>query len=57
MDRLTQKERAQLENVFSAIYTKKEGKFARFYRDFYSLTLQQIGAVKLKFKKKSAGKA
>lgn len=31
MDRLTQKERAQLEEVFAAIYANRESKFKNIY--------------------------
>ncbi|MBE2984773.1 hypothetical protein CCAL9344_05465 [Campylobacter sp. RM9344] len=50
MNGLTQKERMELESVFSAICTKKEGKFIRFYREFYSLTFNKITQIKLKVK-------
>lgn len=35
MDRLTQKERAQLEDVFAAIYANKQSKFRNFYNAFF----------------------
>ncbi|QCD52867.1 MULTISPECIES: hypothetical protein [unclassified Campylobacter] len=35
MDRLTQKERAALEDVFTAIYADRESKISSFYRVFY----------------------
>lgn len=38
MERITQKERLELEEVFKAIYTKKESKILKFYKEFYSIT-------------------
>lgn len=35
MQKLTKKERLELEEVFSAIYIKKESKLREFYRLFY----------------------
>lgn len=47
MERLTTQERMELEQVFAAIYTKRESKIIRFYREFYSISY----IIKCKFKK------
>ncbi|MBR8462022.1 hypothetical protein KDE13_00760 [Campylobacter sp. faydin G-140] len=52
MDRLTQKERIELESVFAVIYTKKESKFMQFYKEFYSLAFSKFSDLKFKIKRK-----
>lgn len=49
MEGLTKKERLELESVFAAIYTKKESKFIRFYKEFYHI-------LNSKFKRKKTKK-
>ncbi|MBN7287703.1 MULTISPECIES: hypothetical protein [Campylobacter] len=51
MDNLTQKERIELENVFAAIYMKKESKFFQFYKEFYSVALSKFHTFKFRLKK------
>lgn len=36
MQKLTSKEKIELEQVFSAIYVNKNSRFTEFYRTFYS---------------------
>ncbi|CAD7286639.1 hypothetical protein [Campylobacter suis] len=42
MDSITQKEKLELEEVFAAIYTKKDNKFIQFYKEFYAVALINI---------------
>jgi len=51
MENLTQKERIDLESVFTAICTKKEPKILGFYKDFYSSAILKFYVVKDRIKK------
>ncbi|QPH84750.1 hypothetical protein CVT06_06530 [Campylobacter concisus] len=51
MENLTQKERIDLESVFTAICTKKEPKILGFYKDFYSSAILKFYIVKDRIKK------
>lgn len=48
MDGLTHKEKMDLEQVFAAIYVKKQSRFIRFYREFYALSK---GLMRIRFKR------
>ncbi|BCX79148.1 hypothetical protein [Campylobacter sp. 19-13652] len=49
MNGLTHKEKADLEQVFAAIYVKKQSKFIRFYKEIYLLGKNRL-ATKIKSK-------
>ncbi|QCD44906.1 hypothetical protein CMCT_0666 [Campylobacter mucosalis] len=53
MQGITQKEKIELEEVFAAIYTKKESKILRFYKEFYSVTILNLRNIKTKIKRKT----
>ncbi|WP_169763866.1 hypothetical protein [Campylobacter mucosalis] len=53
MQGITQKEKIELEEVFAAIYTKKESKILRFYKEFYSVTILNLRNIKTRIKRKT----
>ncbi|WP_169753449.1 hypothetical protein [Campylobacter mucosalis] len=53
MQGITQKEKIELEEVFAAIYTKKESKILRFYKEFYSVAILNLRNIKTKIKRKT----
>lgn len=53
MDRLTQKERAQLEDVFAAIYANRQSKFGNFYSSFYKKAIGSVDKITAKIKNKA----
>lgn len=48
MNNLTNQERIDLEQVFAVIYTKKESKIVKFYREFYFIAKMKISKLKHK---------
>ncbi|MDO5045987.1 hypothetical protein [Campylobacter sp.] len=49
MDRLTQKERAQLEDVFAAIYENRHSKFRNAYNFLYEKLIVLVNKLKKRF--------
>ncbi|ANE36115.1 hypothetical protein CIG11343_1101 [Campylobacter iguaniorum] len=52
MDRLTNKERTELENVFAVIYNDNNPKFASFYKHFYKDFYKVVATLKTKIAKR-----
>ncbi|WP_180375108.1 hypothetical protein [Campylobacter pinnipediorum] len=52
MDKITNKERRELESVFACICSKKESRFVCFYREFYAFTTYRLKRIKVRFRSK-----
>lgn len=50
MQKLTSKEKNELEQVFSAIYVNKNSRFTEFYRAFYSNFFCELHKIKTRIK-------
>ncbi|ASM36980.1 Uncharacterised protein [Campylobacter sputorum subsp. bubulus] len=50
MQKLTSKEKMELEQVFSVIYVNRNSKFVDFYKSFYSNFFSEINKIKKRIK-------
>lgn len=52
MQKITTKEKMELEQVFSAIYVNKNSKFISFYKSLYANFFDEINKIKYKIRYK-----